>query len=698
MWTAAAALFLAALVFSHQRFGSTHEPAAFSALTGVLFVWLGVLPWLALWWCAALGYGMSLTAALRCGSALPMRFALGGAALLVVTWLVAWLIALNTATTAVVLGVGVLLLLVQTRGVWLDLIRRPDATRTLPDSTTAATLATACAAPAALLVVASTLPPGALWATEAFGYDVLSYHLNLPRQWVEAGSLIETEHDVYGYLPSLIEVAFAQLMTLRGTDPGAAYLTHGFHASWALLTAWLVGSIVTRQTGVVAAGAMSAGALLAVPWVLITGSLAYNEALVLALAAAAVWLVVEQIERDGDPSVGGWRVGMAVGLLVGAATLAKLTAGFMVAVPIGLMLLAQRRWSAALTAGVIGTLVLLPYLIRNAIWTGNPVFPFATELLGMGHWTPALAERWNAGHGLADGGSWSLVTLLRQWLMNTGYGAIGGWATPTETQNVARFPREYGVPVLWLGVALAAILVFIKPSAPRSERSASQRWIAALLLGWLGFQLFAWFALTHQQSRFLTTSVVPSVLILGAGLASVGTWTRRVWGGVSVGLLSLLSVSLLWSQTVSGIDPETQARSPLPPWFLSDAFAAESHPMHPDAHPVNMLPPDATVMLVADTSRLFYLRPNLVYASAFDASPLGPVLEETQGDPDRAAALLRKAGVTHLWVGWLELRRLHNTYGHDERVTEAAVTTLVRDWPAEANLGSATLFRVPRER
>ncbi|MEM7576225.1 MAG: hypothetical protein AAF328_02010 [Planctomycetota bacterium] len=693
LWLTATMVFTLALLVAHQRFGLSHEPVALGAMSGLLFVWFGVLPWLTLWWLGALGFGTALGRVLKIGPAISLRLALGGATLMLLTWLTAWLITLHAAAMGGLIALGVLLFMIATRRVWLDVLRQPDATRVIPDTTAAATYALACAAPLALIAVAVTLPAGSLWATEAYGYDVLSYHLQLPRQWVLAGSLIETEHDVYGYLPSLAEVAFAQLMSLRGVGPESTYLAQSFHASWAMLAAALIGGMVSRMTGHYIVGALTAGLILATPWVLITGSMAYNEMTVMALAAATAWMVWIR-----DDSQSPWRLGVAVGLLVGSATLTKLTAGFMVAVPIGILLLVQRRISTALTAGLVGTLTLLPFLIRNAVWTGNPVFPFATEMLGLGHWTPALAARWNQGHGLAGGEAWSLTTLLRQWLLNAGYGAIGGWSTPQESQNIARFPREYGLPILWLGVSVSVVLVCWRGRRAQAGTTASGLRVAvALLAGWLGLQVFAWFALTHQQSRFLTTSLIPGVAVLGLGLACVPHQARLVWGGVTIATLWSLSLSLLWSQTVAGQDIATGERSPLPPWFLSDALASPSHPMHPDAHPINALPPDAKVMLVADTSRLFYLQPNLVYASAFDASPLGPILDEAQGDANHAAALLREQGVTHLWVGWSELRRLHQTYGHDERVTEAEVATLVNGWPRVQDLRSATLFRVPRE-
>lgn len=73
---------------------------------------------------------------------------------------------------------------------------------------------------AAMLVVAAACPPGTLWRVEALGYDTLSYHLQIPREWVTAGGMVELEHNVYSYLPGLMESAFAGLMVMRGSLAG----------------------------------------------------------------------------------------------------------------------------------------------------------------------------------------------------------------------------------------------------------------------------------------------------------------------------------------------------------------------------------------------------------------------------------------------------------------------------------------------
>ena len=138
------------------------------------------------------------------------------------------------------------------------------------------------------------------------------------------------------------------------------------------------------------------------------------------------------------------------------------------------------RVKAAVLGGVVATVVgaatLSPWLIRNAVWTGNPVFPLATSVLGTGHWDADLAERWDRAHGrraraddtTAAGAVW------RQALGNAGYGAVGGRVTPREQRNIARFGREGGVPLLWLLAAGGGTLGVVGGAAAAGRRRRTE--------------------------------------------------------------------------------------------------------------------------------------------------------------------------------------------------------------------------------
>ncbi|NBC10858.1 MAG: hypothetical protein GVY24_03870 [Planctomycetes bacterium] len=659
-------------------------------LAGVVLILLDAAPVLALLWLAALGYGLSLQRGLTpaCRDRVTVALGLGLAALLLLHWLVGVTLGVGRWPAAAVCGIGVVLAVVH--GVrWFRTREEqsPTPRRELPW-----TIALA-GAPLGLILVAACCPPGTLWQVEAFGYDVLTYHLQLPRQWLEAGRITGDPRNVYSYLPSLVESGYAMIGALRGSVSGAAYACQLFHASLAVYAAVAVGRTVAGFVGAMAGGAAGA-ALLAVPWTMITASSAYNELAVIALGAAAL-LVLTDVSSE---RIGG---AAAVGLLVGAATLSKLTAGPMIAVPIGLMLLLRLnpalRWRKPPTlrtglrslavAAVVGLLTLSPYFIRNAVWTGNPVFPFATGVLGTGHWDAAQAERWRAAHGLdGDGGLGPLPAVARQWLFNTGYGAIGGKAVQTDATDIARFGYEGGFPALWVGVLLLG-LAAVRPGVTRR--------LSTVMLIMLIAQAAFWLLATHQQSRFLLPLLLPTCVLIGLGLGRFGERTPRLRAARPLAAAALpvvlftVSLSVLYGQT-RALPDEDRARRATTPGTWVDAMVLFGR------HPINDLPGEARVLLVADNGPLLYLRREVAYATPFDDSPLGEAVRETGDTPEEVIDALREAGFTHLWIGWSEYRRLRETHGYDPAVTPALLAALDRRLVRVTDAGHATLYAIPR--
>lgn len=88
-----------------------------------------------------------------------------------------------------------------------------------------------------ILLVAAAVPPGMLWSTEFGGYDALSYHLQVPREWLVAGSMRPLEHLAYAGLPNFVEGAFMHLMALRSDPRDAAIACQVLHACMLLLAA-----------------------------------------------------------------------------------------------------------------------------------------------------------------------------------------------------------------------------------------------------------------------------------------------------------------------------------------------------------------------------------------------------------------------------------------------------------------------------
>lgn len=668
---------------------------------------LNLLPAIAaagLLWAAAMGLGDGLQRWLLPdlhGCPRLVQAGLGIAALLLAFFVLFAYVGTNRATAWLPIGIGVGLLLwrgYQSR----DQIRQYDLSAkawpwTLP------TLAPGVA----LLLVASACPPGTLWRVEALGYDVTSYHLQIPKEWIAIGRATPLEHNVYSFLPGLLEHAYTAMGLILGGGSdamrSAVYACQAFHAGFALLA---VGGVVAaaRRFGHTPAAVVAGGAMLLVPWVVITGSLAYNEMASLGLATAALAIALQ-------PGTLDWRRGIAIGLLLGTATLCKLTAGPMLALPVTAIALIpdhltrdERNANAVAIAqrakllGLLiaaGLLTLAPYLVRNAAATGNPVFPFAVSVFGSGHWDDTLAQRWHQAHSTGGQHAGTLDALHRQWLGNTGYGALGGTPIPPESNNIARFAHERGLPVFWLAMLTGFALML---GHPRTWR------IAVALLVVLLWQLVFWRLATHLQSRFLIYTLLPASVILAIGAGRVREVTHTLRGVLPpiltiLILLTLLTISLgtLWDQTSRFEDRGTLINRPI--WTAIDSLGDPNNPEQlamPGTHPINLLGPETKTLILGDNSTLLYIDRPIIYSSAFDTNPLAPIVHESRGDIGAINAQLRAQGITHVWVGWTEIVRIAQTYGVDPYLTPELLLALVESWqPALDPAWQMWLYRVP---
>lgn len=562
-----------------------------------------------------------------------------------------------------------------------------------------------------LLLTAAACPPGSLWASEANGYDVLSYHLPLPMAWQEAGRAGVLEHNVYSALPLYAETAFATLSAgmsrlLTGIQPRAVMLASGWHAGLALVLAWVIGrgvaaigrgwSVGDRRW----AGLVAAAFVLAVPWVIVTGSLAYNEHLVNVCFAAALLVAIvtnpglmHAAERAVASGRGLGRLGpvwgsVLIGFLLGIATGAKPSSFFLAVPVVAAAMVAFRRPQQCLlmftTAGVTGLVALSPWLIRNWIELGNPVFPYATDLFGSAHWSDEQVARWLSAHEAE--------------------GSLG-----------ERFARVFGPRGLghgqWGVFGLAVVVLGGFAVAARPTRR-----LAAVLLVGLVMQLIAWCVVGHQQSRFLLPMVVPGGLLvglawLGGTSERVGNRATRVGRAVAVASVVLLIaqswLTYLAQNSTNGSLPGAPARGLVlgVDGFVGRPFFEELDALDGQErwHAYQQVGPtvainhglsreitrairdgqvgaSAHLLLVGDATPLYYLQsPGLrvAYATTWDKHPLAEALRASNNDVPSSLRALRAAGITHLLINTNELSRLARSGYLDEALTPEAIMAIM---------------------
>lgn len=554
----------------------------------------------------------------------------------------------------------------------LGVVRRIDWGAFVSDERSYSVLALAGLATAlatAVLLVAACNPPGVLWGSEFGGFDALSYHLQLPQEWLASGRLAPVTHNVYSYLPSYIESAFVTLglwgFVPRTSADGVAGLLSGegamalscqlLHAGFALAAAWMTAGAaraacvrVWGDEGGGAHGGLIAGVFsVGVPWAVVTGSLAYNEMGVNALFAAA--LIVAMDER-----LSPWAKGVLAGWLVGVACGMKPTALFFAAPPVGLVLLATGgRVGWKLVAGAVmgGGVAILPWMLRNAVACGNPVFPYLHGVFGESHWTAEQFARFASAHHF-DGSWMDRLRLL----------VLADPNDPAGPRHRGLMHSQWSVfPLVMLGSMLLCLV------------AGWRRWVVVALIGGVVLQLAAWLLLTHLQSRFLLPLVVPGGVLMGLAAAWLarGSWARA---RIATALMLLLGLY----QSVRTLDHFWSERGGRPnvgltvgpQGLVQREIREESSSGRGDAFA------RGDVVYLFGDSTPFYVPGPVLYHTTWDT--LRPKeVGGTSGEPSRAATEtlereLRRRGVNGIMVNPMEISRLSDTGWYDPAVTPSA--------------------------
>lgn len=665
-----------------------------------------------------------------------MQLALGLAAAL---WLDASLGAVGALVPLVAwsaIAIGAVLAIASLRGT------APRDARSLPIAPTSWLWLAALPALAALAVAACSAP-GWLWSSEFGGYDALGYHLELPKQWLADERIRSPTHNVYGCLPSFVESAYLHVMTLSvggGDDAsrraqGAAVACQWLHALLAIAAAWATGvgaalwkggepegertrsadAPVTSTIGTSMTAIIAGITVLATPWVVVVGSLAYNEMAVCLFLAAGLALLApgDDGRRAGIASSapdrhadwrGRWRLSASLGVLVGAACGAKLTSALFVAAPlaalavvavarptrgsaarspiprgpaaprldrvtsdaptIGLMRAGANLLACAIIASACAAAMLAPWLVRNGLDTGNPLFPFATRLLGTAHWSAEQVAIFARGHASDASLGERLVRFAQQVPL---YG-LGANPEPGEPW----LPQWAATP--WLALLAWAMLVVRRGT----------RTVALGLGAVLAIQAGAWMLFTHLQSRFFLPAVVPMAMLTGIAGATLLERARRSAAhvedgsarstlpsvrraaiGTGAAFFALLALACgplaLLRREARGAPAAAIGQADV---FTGDAEAAMlassdasiREAIRRDASPAlvvnHLLPRDARILLVGE-SRPFWLRggtERIVWQTTWDRGPLSALLRAHPDDPVAWTRGLRAAGFTHVLV------------------------------------------------
>lgn len=493
---------------------------------------------------------------------------------------------------------------------------------------------------AVLALLATTAAPGFLWTHEGFGYDVLEYHLQVPKEYYLAGKIDYLPHNVYANFPSNVEMLYLLAMVVLEDASNVGTVAHMIHlylAALAVFAAWVAGCEWSPRAGIVSALAMGT-----VGWLPYLSGLAYVEHGLLFFSMVAVAMLLRAKPNQSR----GWLVGC--GLTAGLAAGCKYTGLVMVLAP--LVLLAgtghfgtlASRFRAVGTVFVATLITLGPWLIKNQCMTGNPVFPLANTVFRASPpgWGDSETQQWDSAHRPPE----HARTIASR---------FGAFWQQVVSDRYHRFgPMIFVVALLGLG-------------SRRLGRSDM------LLLLLLLCQVFVWLAFTHLFARFAVVLLVPLCLLCGR------VFVEQARRSIMLPAICALIAGTGWNLAHTARLFRAEHVGPAPGALIYSGKI----PGYEYFDVVNRTLDDQAKLLLLGDAKAFYYQRAVSYYVCFNRNPFFELIRRG-ADGAELLAWLRAEGYSHVLVHYGEIRRISGTYKFSPPVepqeVERAMEALVR--------------------
>jgi hypothetical protein len=473
-------------------------------------------------------------------------------------------------------------------------------------------------------------------------FDVMEYHLQGPKEYYQAGRISFLPHNVYTSMPFGVEMLHLLGMEVLDDWWWGALAGQLLVATFAPAAAMLIAATAARG-GSGPAGWVAAIVYLSTPWIYRLAVIAYVEGPLCFYHAALVWGLVRPGTDSSIPRVRLWGL---LGLLSGGAMSCKYPGLVSAVIPFGILALAaswRSRSPAGLLAFSLGWAVVIgPWLGKNVIDTGDPVYPLGYRFFHGRDWDEAMQQKWQAVHGPRSIPIDSRRGVAREFANDlVDVAGRSDWQSP-------------------LYVALAPLALL---------RRGSRRLVLALW-GYVAYLFLTWWFLTHRVDRFWLPLLPPLAVLAGLG----GDWIRHL--GWSIVRNLILSIVLLTNLTYISTD-----LAGLSEWTRDLTFLRDHIPRRLNAPLATMdatLPDDAKILLVGQAA-VFYVNHRVVYNTVFNQETIETLASGKDSEGFRRA--LRDLHLTHIYVDWFEIQRHRKPggYGFTDFVTPERFARWVQD-------------------
>lgn len=523
----------------------------------------------------------------------------------------------------------------------------------IAETTISGLLIAATAALVLAIAVLSGVPP--------VDRDALTHHLAVPKLYLKYGGLVEVSWVPFSYFPMNLDLIYL-IPLYFGNDIVPKYI----HFAFALLTGYLIFGYLKQRTGKTFYGLLGALLFLSLPVVVKLSITVYVDLGLIFFSTAALLSILNWAATGHS----AWHLilaGVFCGLALGTKYNGLITF-FLLACLVPILYLRgegaalppgkrpgesrngpqQYRGRAALkavVAGVVFSIVALavfsPWMIRNYIWTRNPVYPLYSSVFTPIEKKPEIGGLESTDDSAETGMNHFIARKLvfKESLMETLSIPIRIFFQG-EDDNPKYFDGRLN-PYL-LVFPLFGLIGFRRLPRKLQNESMALAGFAVLYL------LFAFFQ-TDMRIRYVAPIIPPLVILAVIGISDLSVHIKgrssSVVSRCGIGVL-VLGVALFLVPNLQYAIEQFRIVEPLR--YLSgdisrDDYIQKFRPEYAAMRYVNShLPADARVLGVFLGNRRYYCDRDLIFDGSLEAGIQSAASAETLG------RMLRDKGFTHV--------------------------------------------------
>lgn len=462
-----------------------------------------------------------------------------------------------------------------------------------------------------LLAILAALAPAS-----ANDWDGLSYHLAVPKIYLQAHGIHYIGWLSHSNFPFTMEMLYALGLALDGQ--GAAKLFHALCAVLVVLAILSFGAAHWERRH----GALAAVIFLSAPVVMWEATSGLNDLAAALFTLLSLYAFINWWSGRGS----AWLIiaGALCGLAVGVKMTSLGLLGFLAVAAFYHRAASERAGAAAAmrSAAVVialAAIIASPWYIKAYVWTGNPVFPFFYNWFGGKYWTADAARLYRAeqlGFGM---GRSPLALLLAPWNL-TMYGHM-----------FSNFPER---PLIY--TSIGPLLLALVPGLLLLGRLDKR---AKFLLLYSVAAFCIWFALS-QHMRYAIPMLPPLSLCAGFAGSEILKKARKELRPIAIGamvLVCVMSFAIFVLVVGDGIPAalglETQ-----------QAYLARTvDGLYTMARVINALPPGSKVIMYGETRGFYFDTPYMWGNHHHNMIPY-----DRLADSDQLIAAYHSFGITHV--------------------------------------------------